>query len=64
MIDPRRLRVISAAIFAIATLDIIEGTGLVLEQAWAEFVTLILTASFLPWNSSRFSGAPAGFASD
>jgi uncharacterized membrane protein (DUF2068 family) len=21
----------------------------VLEQAWAEFVTLILTASFLPW---------------
>ena len=27
----------------------IEGTGLVLEKAWAEFVTLILTASFLPW---------------
>jgi len=28
------------------------------------FVTLILTASFYPGNSSRFSGAPAGFASD
>ncbi len=49
MIDPHRLRQISAAIFAIAALDIVEGTGLVLEQAWAEFVTLILTASFLPW---------------
>lgn len=49
MIDPRRLKEISAAIFAIAALDAIEGTGLVLEQAWAEFVTLILTASFLPW---------------
>jgi uncharacterized membrane protein (DUF2068 family) len=48
MINPRELRQISAAIFAIAGLDIIEGTGLVLEQAWAEFVTLILTASFLP----------------
>jgi uncharacterized membrane protein (DUF2068 family) len=40
MIDPHRLRQISAVIFAIAGLDIIEGTGLVLEQAWAEFVIL------------------------
>ncbi len=48
MIDPHRLKQISAAIFAIAALDAIEGTGLVLEKAWAEFVTLILTASFLP----------------
>ncbi len=49
MIDPHRLREISAVIFAIAALDLVEGTGLVLEQVWAEFVTLILTASFLPW---------------
>jgi uncharacterized membrane protein (DUF2068 family) len=49
MIDPHRLKEISAVIFGIAALDIVEGTGLVLEQVWAEFVTLILTASFLPW---------------
>lgn len=49
MIDPHRLKEISAAIFGIAALDAVEGTGLVLEKAWAEFVTLILTASFLPW---------------
>jgi len=49
MINPRDLRRISAAIFAIAALDALEGMGLVLEQVWAEFVTLILTASFLPW---------------
>lgn len=49
LIDPHRLKQISAAIFAIAALDAIEGTGLVLEKAWAEFVTLILTACFLPW---------------
>jgi uncharacterized membrane protein (DUF2068 family) len=49
MIDPHRLREISAAIFGIAALDLIEGTGLVLEQGWAEYVTLVLTGSFLPW---------------
>lgn len=49
LIDPHRLKEISAVTFAIAALDIVEGTGLVLEQAWAEFVTLVLTASFLPW---------------
>src|ERR1700733_12962735 len=38
-IAPRRLRQISAVIFAVAALDIIEGTGLVLERVWAEFVT-------------------------
>lgn len=49
MLDPHRIRQISAAIFGIAALDAIEGTGLVLEKVWAEFVTLVLTASFLPW---------------
>lgn len=49
LIDPHRLRQISAVIFSIAALDTIEGVGLMMEKAWAEFVTLILTASFLPW---------------
>jgi uncharacterized membrane protein (DUF2068 family) len=49
LIDSHRMKQISVAIFAIAALDFIEGIGLVLEKAWAEFVTLILTASFLPW---------------
>lgn len=48
MIDPHRLRQISAAIFVIAAMDALEGMGLVLEQAWAEFVTLTLTAALLP----------------
>jgi uncharacterized membrane protein (DUF2068 family) len=49
LISPHRLREISIAIFCYAALDIIEGTGLALEKAWAEYLTLILTASFLPW---------------
>ena len=49
LIDPHRLKQISIAIFAGATLHLIEGVGLVLRKVWAEYVTLILTASFLPW---------------
>jgi uncharacterized membrane protein (DUF2068 family) len=49
LIDPHRLKQISVAIFAVASLDLVEGVGLVLEKAWAEYVTLVLTASFLPW---------------
>ncbi len=48
-LTPHRLRWIGAAVFFDAGLDFIEGTGLVLRKAWAEYFTLILTASFLPW---------------
>jgi uncharacterized membrane protein (DUF2068 family) len=49
LISPHRLRQISIAIFCYAGLDILEGTGLALEKTWAEYLTLIITASFLPW---------------
>jgi uncharacterized membrane protein (DUF2068 family) len=49
LIDPHRLKQISVAIFAASGLHLLEGTGLVLRKVWAEYVTLILTASFLPW---------------
>lgn len=49
LLSPHRLREITFAIFLYAALDVIEGTGLVLEKAWAEYFTLILTGSFLPW---------------
>lgn len=34
--------------FIYASLDLIEGIGLYLEKTWAEYLTLIITASFLP----------------
>ncbi|HLH35547.1 MAG TPA: DUF2127 domain-containing protein [Alloacidobacterium sp.] len=49
LIDAHRMKQISIAIFCYAGLDFVEGTGLVLEKTWAEYLTLILTASFLPW---------------
>ena len=49
LINPHRMREISIFIFCYAAMDIIEGTGLVLEKPWAEYLTLIVTACFLPW---------------
>ena len=43
------LRRIGAVVFIYAGLDLIEGTGLYLEKIWGEYLTLIITASFLPW---------------
>jgi uncharacterized membrane protein (DUF2068 family) len=49
LLNPRQLKEITFALFLYAGLDVIEGIGLVLEQGWAEYFTLILTSSFLPW---------------
>lgn len=54
LLNDHRLRQITAAIFCYAAIDVIEGVGLILEQAWAEYLTLILTASFLPWELFEF----------
>jgi uncharacterized membrane protein (DUF2068 family) len=43
------LRRIGLAAFCYAALGILEGIGLYLEKAWGEYLTLIITASFLPW---------------
>ena len=47
--DDKMLRRLSAVFFHYAGLDLVEGIGLYLEKTWAEFLTLIITASFLPW---------------
>jgi uncharacterized membrane protein (DUF2068 family) len=49
ILDDHMLRRIGAVLFIYAGLDLIEGTGLILEKTWAEFLTLAITASFLPW---------------
>jgi uncharacterized membrane protein (DUF2068 family) len=49
IIDDRLLKRIGALVFIYAGLDLIEGIGLYLEKVWAEYMTLAITASFLPW---------------
>ena len=49
LIDAHRLKQISVATFGYSALALTEGIGLLLEKVWAEYLTLILTMSFLPW---------------
>jgi uncharacterized membrane protein (DUF2068 family) len=49
LLDNTLLRRIGAAFFIEAALDLAEGIGLYLEKTWAEYLTLIITGSFLPW---------------
>jgi len=43
------LRRIGMTAFFYASLSLVEGIGLYLEQIWAEYLTLVITACFLPW---------------
>jgi uncharacterized membrane protein (DUF2068 family) len=49
LINDPLLRRIGALAFSYAVISFIEGVGLYLEKAWAEYLTLFITASFLPW---------------
>ena len=49
LINGRVLERISIVAYCYATLTLVEGIGLYLEKVWGEFLTLAITASFLPW---------------
>jgi uncharacterized membrane protein (DUF2068 family) len=49
LLTPHSMRLISFGIFIKAGIDFAEGIGLVMEKTWAEWLTIGLTASFLPW---------------
>ena len=61
LIDAHRLKQISAATFGYSALALTEGIGLLLEKVWAEYLTLILTISFLPWELYELARKPDGF---
>ena len=48
-IDDRKLKEIGVGTFCYAALFLTEGTGLLLRKRWAEYFTIIVTASFLPF---------------
>ena len=49
VLNDRLLRRIGAVVCIYAALDLVEGIGLYLEKTWAEYLTLFITASFLPF---------------
>ena len=61
LIDAHRLRQISVATFGYSALALTEGVGLLLEKVWAEYLTLILTVSFLPWELFELVRRPDWF---
>lgn len=44
-----RIKELTAALLAYAAIFLVEGTGLWLGKVWAEWFTLIVTASFIPF---------------
>jgi uncharacterized membrane protein (DUF2068 family) len=48
-LPPERYQLLAVAAFAYAALFIVEGVGLWMEKRWAEWLTLIATASFIPF---------------
>ncbi len=48
LVNDHRLKQLSALVFFYASLDFIEGIGLILEKRWAEYFTLMLTVALLP----------------
>lgn len=51
LVNDPLLRRIGFFAFAYAGITLAEGIGLYLEKAWGEFLTLAITASFLPWET-------------
>lgn len=61
LIDIHRLKLISLGTFAYSAVALTEGVGLVLEKVWAEYLTLTLTISFLPWELYELVRRPNWF---
>ena len=47
-VDERRLRQLSVGTFFYSALFMLEGTGLALAKRWAEYLTIVTTASLMP----------------
>lgn len=48
---PRRLVVVAAAAFVYAAVFVVEGVGLFRARRWAEYLTVVVTISFLPFEA-------------
>jgi uncharacterized membrane protein (DUF2068 family) len=48
-IDPKQIRLAEVGTFVYAAIFLTEGTGLFLRQRWAEYLTIIVTISFVPF---------------
>ena len=47
-VTPKQLRELSAGTFVYAAVFLTEGTGLLMRRHWAEYLTIVSTALFIP----------------
>ena len=47
--SPEHIELAAAAAFAYAAVFLVEGTGLWMQKTWAEWFTVIVTSSFIPF---------------
>ena len=57
-LDNRDLREIGAAFIAYAAVFVVEGVGLLRRRRWAEWLTVIVTASFIPFEIYELAHRP------
>ena len=58
-LDHRHALIVAMAAFSYAALFIVEGAGLILERFWAEWVTVIATVSFVPFEGYELMSRPS-----
>ena len=58
LLSGHKLRQVSLFTFLYATLSLVEGIGLMMEQTWAEYLTLTLTICALPWDVTELVKHP------
>src|SRR5262249_6931006 len=58
LVPPRTLEAVSAGTAVYAILLLTEGVGLWLQQRWAEYFTVVVTASLIPLELYEVAGRP------
>ena len=50
-LPPKRIEELAIVLFLYAALFLVEGTGLWMEKVWAEWLTIVATLSFIPFEA-------------
>jgi uncharacterized membrane protein (DUF2068 family) len=58
-IDDQKLKIAEAATLIYSALLLTEGVGLLFKQRWAEYLTVIITASYIPFEIFASARRPA-----
>ena len=60
-VDYRQLEEVGAFTFVYAIVFLVEGIGLLLRKRWAEYLTVVVTASFIPFEIYELVHKPSAF---